>query len=173
MRHADPSAKCLLFSQQMDVLELTARYLPSLGIPAHSIARLDSQQDVRQRREDQSRFQEHGGDPWLCLCATMVSGVGVNLFAANHMFFMEPFESEADETQAISRLLRIGQRKQVHVTTLFARGTVEERILQLRRSHTPEQAFSFGGTVKSGGMDGLQDQFLFGIEDIRRIEDTE
>ena len=109
------------------------------------------------RRQDQSRFQENAGDPWLCLCNKTVSGVGVNLFAANHMFFMEPFECEADETQAISRLLRIGQRKQVHVTTLFARGTVEERILQLRKCHAPEQAFRglfdlpstgrFGGSV--------------------------
>ena len=72
---------------------------------------------------------------------------------------------QADETQAISRLLRIGQRKQVQVTTLFARCTAEERILQPRgRCHAPEQAFSLAVPSRSAAWTASMTS-SFGIED--------
>ena len=133
---------------------------------------LTSAQTVRSRSEAQQEFQQRA-DPWLCLCSPLVSGVGINLHAANHILLMEPFEVEAEETQAISRLLRMGQKKHVHVTQLFVRGSIEERILQLRSEHDKAAPWSFGGTLRPVGTSRAQDKFIFGMEDIRRLANDE
>jgi len=167
-RCADSTAKCLVFSRETLVLEQLDRYLPSiLGIDASQRIVLHGGMALQARRNDQLRFQEPNG-PWLCLCSPLVCGVGVNLHAANHILLMEPFEVEAEETQVIARLLRMGQQKQVHVTQLFVRGSVEERILQLRKELPQEAAFGFGGTMSPIGACPEQDKFIFGLEDIRR-----
>ena len=179
IRATDPAAKCLIFSRENHVLEQLAKHLPHLYRgPGHEVNRgvefivLTSAQTVRVRSDAQQNFQLRA-DPWLCLCSPLVSGVGINLHAANHILLMEPFEVEAEETQAISRLLRMGQKKQVHVTQLFVRGSVEERILQLRREHDKTAPWSFGGTLRPVGTSRAQDKFIFGMEDIRRLANDE
>ena len=107
----------------------------------------------------------------LCLCSPLVSGVGINLRRANHILLMEPFQAEAEETQAIARLLCMGQTKQVHVTQLFVRGSVEERILQLRSKQPKQAAFSFGGTVRTAGAWHDDDKFIFGMQPPQQRDD--
>jgi len=163
IRRADDTAKCLVFSHEIKVLDRLRDYLP---IDDGDLIQLDGRRDPHARSEDQRRFQLPDG-PWLCVCTPLVSGVGINLHAANHILLMDPFDVEAAETQAIARLLRMGQMKQVEVTQLFVRGSIEERILQLRDQQTKEAEFSFGGTINDGGGSKEHDKFIFGIEDNR------
>lgn len=60
--------------------------------------------------------------------------VGLTLTAANVLYLMEPSHSLADEAQALNRAHRIGQTRPVRCVIFFARGTVEERMLALRKS---------------------------------------
>jgi SNF2 family DNA or RNA helicase len=57
--------------------------------------------------------------------------VGLNLTAANHVILIDPWWNPAVEDQAIERVHRIGQQKDVTVTRLICARTIEERILHL------------------------------------------
>jgi SNF2 family DNA or RNA helicase len=58
--------------------------------------------------------------------------VGLNLTAAQYVFLLDPWWNPAVEAQAIDRVHRIGQTNQVFAYRLIARGTVEEKVLELQ-----------------------------------------
>jgi SNF2 family DNA or RNA helicase len=58
--------------------------------------------------------------------------VGLNLVAANHVFFLDAWWNPAAEEQALQRVHRIGQTRPVFIRRFVAAGTVEERILALQ-----------------------------------------
>jgi len=60
--------------------------------------------------------------------------LGLNLTAAEYVFLLDPWWNPAVEAQAIDRTHRIGQTRQVFAYRLIARGTVEEKILELQRA---------------------------------------
>merc|ERR1712087_1006292 len=59
---------------------------------------------------------------------------GLNLMAANYCFLIDPAENSAIEEQAIDRIHRIGQTRPVFVKRLIIKDSIEERILENRRS---------------------------------------
>jgi SNF2 family DNA or RNA helicase len=58
----------------------------------------------------------------------------LNLTAAEYVFLLDPWWNPAVEAQAIDRTHRIGQAKPVFAYRLVARGTVEEKVLELQRT---------------------------------------
>lgn len=56
---------------------------------------------------------------------------GLNLLCATNVIILEPLVNHAMELQAISRVSRIGATRITQIYTLYIKGTVEERILQL------------------------------------------
>lgn len=59
-------------------------------------------------------------------------GVGLNLTAASNVFMMDPWWNPAVEEQAIMRIHRIGQKRQVRVSRFIVKDTVEERMQQVQ-----------------------------------------
>jgi hypothetical protein len=70
----------------------------------------------------------------LFLVSLKAGGVGLNLTAAQHVFLLDPWWNPAVEAQAIDRAHRIGQTNQVFAYRLIARGTVEEKVLELQNA---------------------------------------
>merc|ERR1711933_90231 len=73
-----------------------------------------------------------------CQCFLLhasAAAAGLTLTVAQTCVMLEPFLSLGDEQQAINRLYRIGQRKDVSVVTLYCQGTIEERILAWRQEN--------------------------------------
>jgi SNF2 family DNA or RNA helicase len=68
----------------------------------------------------------------LFLISLKAGGVGLNLTAADYCFILDPWWNPASEAQAIDRAHRIGQKNHVFAYRLIARGTVEEKILELQ-----------------------------------------
>ena len=58
---------------------------------------------------------------------------GLTLVRANHVFLLEPSIDPAIEQQAISRVHRIGQQRDVHIVRLIVGGTIEEQVLHLQK----------------------------------------
>ena len=58
--------------------------------------------------------------------------MGLNLTAADYVIHLDPWWNPAVEMQASDRAHRIGQDKPVFVYKIIARGTVEEKILELQ-----------------------------------------
>jgi SNF2 family DNA or RNA helicase len=57
----------------------------------------------------------------------------LNLTLADYVFILDPWWNPAVEAQAIGRAHRMGQKNTVFAYRLVARGTVEEKILELQK----------------------------------------
>jgi hypothetical protein len=88
---------------------------------------------TRDRKTPVDRFQN---DPncKLFLISLKAGGLGLNLTAAEYVFLLDPWWNPAVEAQAIDRAHRIGQTRQVFAYRLIAKGTVEEKVLQLQQT---------------------------------------
>jgi hypothetical protein len=58
-------------------------------------------------------------------------GVGITLTRANHVFHFDQWWNPATTAQASARARRIGQKRPVFATSLYALGTIEERVAAL------------------------------------------
>ena len=58
--------------------------------------------------------------------------VGLNLVSANNVFIIDPWWNPAVEDQAIERVHRIGQNKDVNVYRFVMKDSVEERMLEIQ-----------------------------------------
>ncbi|EER25103.1 SNF2 family N-terminal domain containing protein [Coccidioides posadasii C735 delta SOWgp] len=70
--------------------------------------------------------------PNVLLISLRAGGVGLNLTAANHVYMMDPWWSFAVEAQAIDRVHRMGQLKDVKVTRFVVKNSIEERMLRVQ-----------------------------------------
>jgi superfamily II DNA or RNA helicase len=122
----DEGHKALVFSQFTKFLALLRQRLDRLGTPYEY---LDG--STRDRRRPVERFQGDPGCP-LFLISLKAGGFGLNLTAADYVFLLDPWWNPAVEAQAVDRAHRIGQTRPVFAYRLIARGTVEEKILELQ-----------------------------------------
>ena len=61
----------------------------------------------------------------------MAGGVGLNIQAASVVVICEPQWKPSIETQAVSRVYRMGQARSVEVFRLLAENTVDEHVLSI------------------------------------------
>jgi SNF2 family DNA or RNA helicase len=59
-------------------------------------------------------------------------GFGLNLTEADYCILLDPWWNPATEAQAVDRVHRIGQTKQVMVYRLLAKDTIEEKVMALK-----------------------------------------
>ncbi len=120
--------KTLVFSQFTGMLSILRGHLDREGVV---YAYLDGKTQDRQACVE--RFQT---DPncRLFLISLKAGGLGLNLTAAQYVFLLDPWWNPAVEAQAVDRAHRIGQANQVFAYRLIARGTVEEKVLELQNT---------------------------------------
>src|SRR5207244_10935267 len=116
----------LVFSQFTTFLGLVRDRLDAAEVPYEY---LDGATQDRQARV--ARFQTDQACP-LFLLSLKAGGVGLNLTAADYVFILDPWWNPAVAAQAIDRTHRIGQDKKVIAYRMIAKGTVEEKILELQ-----------------------------------------
>lgn len=68
----------------------------------------------------------------ICLVSLRAGAYGLNLTCASQCVILDPFWNPFIEAQAIDRIHRIGQSKEVLVHRIVIAGTVEDRILALQ-----------------------------------------
>ncbi|MGE0608810.1 MAG: SNF2-related protein, partial [Pirellulales bacterium] len=120
--------KVLVFSQFTSLLSIVRKRLDKEAIVYEY---LDGKTTKRQAKVD--RFQTDP-DCGLFLISLKAGGLGLNLTAADYVYILDPWWNPAVEAQAVDRAHRIGQTKPVFAYRLIARGTVEEKILELQGS---------------------------------------
>ena len=119
--------RVLVFSQFTGYLKSIARALREKGID-----HLYLDGSTRNRAEVIEAFPS-GQEP-VFLISLKAGGFGLNLTEADHVFIMDPWWNPAAEQQAVDRIHRIGQEREVHVYRLVAEGTIEEKVMQLKAS---------------------------------------
>ncbi|HUB07844.1 MAG TPA: DEAD/DEAH box helicase [Myxococcales bacterium] len=126
----DGGHRVICFSQFVEMLSLMRAMLDRDKIPYEY---LDGR--TRDRQAVIDRFNGVAAPPsaQLFLISLRAGGTGVNLATADTVFLYDPWWNPAVEDQAVDRVHRIGQAKEVSVYRLVARGTVEEKILDLKQ----------------------------------------
>lgn len=118
--------KSIVFSQFTSMLDLIEEELAERKI---AYLRLDG--TTKNREEVVRRFQQEGV-PLVFLISLKAGGVGLNLEQADYVFLYEPWWNEAVEEQAIARAHRIGRKSPVVAKKYIVRGTIEEKIMELK-----------------------------------------
>ena len=121
-----------------------------MGREGISYQYLDGATTIPKRKAAVKAFQSGEGD--LFLISLKAGGAGLNLTAADYVVHMDPWWNPAVEDQASDRAHRIGQKRPVTIYRLVAKGTIEDKIVDLHR-HKRDLANSLleGGEI-SGKM---------------------
>jgi superfamily II DNA or RNA helicase len=145
--------KCLIFTNFLASVELVSQDLADAGI--ENLVMTGATGD---RQSLVNRFQS---DPAIgaFVMTLKTGGVGLNLIAADYVFIFDPWWNRAAEAQATDRTHRIGQKNPVFCYRMIAKGTIEEKILELqeRKANLAETLLSADGeTVKTLTEDDIE-----------------
>ena len=130
MSQHDATSKCVVFSQFLGTLNIVQQELTARGV---KFSRVDGNMKQYQRADNIHSFT-HEPEVKVLLLSMRAGAAGLNLMAANYCFLLDPATNSAIEEQAIDRIHRIGQTRPVIVKRFIMEGSVEQRVLENRRS---------------------------------------
>jgi DNA repair protein RAD5 len=186
-----PNTKSVVFSQFTSFLDLIGPQLTKAGINflrldgsmpqkarAEVIRQFTSMETYEEELEDDydlekkltQRKATHGQTaattPTVLLISLRAGGVGLNLTAASNVFMMDPWWSFAVEAQAIDRVHRMGQLRDVSVTRFVVKDSIEGRMLRVQ-----ERKMNIAGTLglQVGGDGNEDDRKKDRIEELRLL----
>ena len=122
--------KVLVFSQFTSFLGIVETALRKRKF---NYVRLDGSTSMEARQALVAEFQANS-EVGIFLISLKAGGIGLNLTAADYVFLLDPWWNPAAENQAIDRAHRIGQKNKVMAYRLIAKGTIEEKIIELQKS---------------------------------------
>ena len=120
--------KVLIFSSFVAVLKHLQDELAKLKISS-SLIYGDTPAKERLSLADRFNTSE---DEKVMLVSLKAGGTGLNLVGADIVIHLDPWWNIAAENQASDRAHRIGQTRPVTVWKLVAKGTIEEKIIELQ-----------------------------------------
>ena len=136
------AGKVVFFAKHIDVMDAASQLWASQGIKYSSI-RGDQTPTVRQRNID--AFVEDP-DVALIVCSLTAAGVGINLQVASNVVLAELSWTNAEQTQAIDRVHRIGQSEPVTAWRIIAAQTIDAKIAELIDSKAALAARALDGS---------------------------
>ncbi len=131
--------RTLIFSQFTRFLAAARERLEADGI---EYCYLDG--STRDRGAVLAEFKS--GTAPVFLISLKAGGFGLNLTEADYCILLDPWWNPATEAQAVDRVHRIGQTKQVMVYRLVAKDTIEEKVMALKAT----KAALFGSIMDGG-----------------------
>jgi SNF2 family DNA or RNA helicase len=117
----------VFFANHIDVMDAASELFESRGIKYASV-RGDQTPAVRQRNIDAF---VNDPDVAVVVCSLTAAGVGLNLQVASNVVLAELSWTNAEQTQAIDRVHRIGQTEPVTAWRIIATQTIDARIAEL------------------------------------------
>lgn len=119
--------RILIFSQFTSMLQLLEKDLCNEGI---AFSKITGATKKEERIQLVKQFNE--GTIPVFLISLKAGGTGLNLIGADTVIHYDPWWNQAVQNQATDRAHRIGQKKVVTVYKLIAKGSIEEKILQMQ-----------------------------------------
>jgi SNF2 family DNA or RNA helicase len=123
----DGNHRVLVFSQFVRLLKVIGKELEERDI---TYCYMDG--STIDRKGEVKRFQTDKSVP-VFLISLKAGGTGLNLTGADTVVHFDPWWNPAVQEQATARAHRIGQTRVVNSYKLIARGTVEEKIIDLQK----------------------------------------
>jgi hypothetical protein len=119
--------KVVFFAKHIDVMDTAEDTFRRAGLRYSSI-RGDQTPSVRQRNIDAF---VNDPDVSVVVCSLSAAGVGLNLQVASNVVLAELSWTDAEQTQAIDRIHRIGQEEPVTAWRIIAAQTIDTKIAEL------------------------------------------
>nr|WP_227589899.1 DEAD/DEAH box helicase [Demequina pelophila] len=139
--------KVVFFAKHVDVMDEAERIFADRGIGYASIR---GDQTGAARDRNVKAFQEDP-DVQVAVCSLMAAGVGLNLQVASNLVLAELSWTDAEQTQAIDRIHRIGQTEPVTAWRIIAAQTIDAAIAELIDSKSNLAARALDGAVIEDG----------------------
>ncbi|KAL8153806.1 hypothetical protein V2J09_011566 [Rumex salicifolius] len=160
--HSGPSGgrqKTIIFSQWTRMLDLMEASLMRSEI---QYRRLDGTMSLVARDRAVREFNSFP-EVDVMLMSLKAGNLGLNMVAACHVILLDLWWNPTTEDQAIDRAHRIGQTREVTVSRLTIKDTVEDRILALQEEKRKMVASAFGedGGGGSARLTAQDLRFLF------------
>ena len=119
--------KVVFFAKHVDVMDAAEETFAKRGIRYSSI-RGDQTPQARQKNIDAF---VNDPDVAVVVCSLTAAGVGLNLQVASNVVLAELSWTDAEQTQAIDRVHRIGQAEPVTAWRIIAAQTIDTKIAEL------------------------------------------
>jgi len=123
--------KVIVFSQFLNALDIVKEKLTQNQIAFYSI---DGSTPNSKRQEQINQFQDKENPVRVFLLSLKAGNAGITLTEANYVFLIDPWWNRQVEQQAIDRVYRIGQDKNVFAYRMICKDTIEEKIIKLQQS---------------------------------------
>ena len=124
---ARSAGKVVFFAKHLDVMDTAEEIFAKRGVRATSI-RGDQTRTARQAAIDGFVSDP---DVKVIVCSLTAAGVGINLQVASNVVLAELSWTNAEQTQAIDRVHRIGQHEPVTAWRIIAAQTIDSKIAEL------------------------------------------
>ena len=153
--------KVVFFAKHVDVMDQAEQTFADRGIRYASIR---GDQTPKVREKNIAAFV-NDPDVSIVVCSLMAAGVGLNLQVASNLVLAELSWTDAEQTQAIDRIHRIGQSEPVTAWRIIAAQTIDSKIAELIDSKSvlaaraldgaPDEGISSSTTVQLEALVGL------------------
>jgi SNF2 family DNA or RNA helicase len=139
--------KVVFFAKHVEVMDTAEETFAARGLKYAAI-RGDQTPATRQRNIDAFVTDP---DVAVIVCSLTAAGVGVNLQVASNVVLAELSWTDAEQTQAIDRVHRIGQEEPVTAWRIIASQTIDTRIAELIDSKAGLAARALDGSDEEVG----------------------
>ncbi|MCP3422191.1 DEAD/DEAH box helicase [Nocardioides pinisoli] len=152
--------KVVFFARHVDVMDIAEETFTRRGLK-HTSIRGDQTPRARERA-----IEAFVNDPdvQVIVCSLAAAGVGVNLQVASNVVLSELSWTDAEQTQAIDRVHRIGQSDPVTAWRIIAAQTIDTRIAELIDSKAGLAARALDGSdAEVGSSANIQTEALVAL----------
>ncbi|GAB2771112.1 hypothetical protein GCM10027020_25210 [Nocardioides salsibiostraticola] len=139
--------KVVFFAKHIDVMDVAEETFAKRGLRYSSI-RGDQTRAARERNIDAF---VNDPDVAVIVCSLTAAGVGINLQVASNVVLAELSWTDAEQTQAIDRIHRIGQAEPVTAWRIIAAQTIDTKIAELIDSKAGLAARALDGSDEEVG----------------------
>nr|WP_222836725.1 DEAD/DEAH box helicase [Beutenbergia cavernae] len=143
--------KVVFFAKHIEVMDAAEELFARRGLRYASIR---GEQTTAVRERNVTAFLE---DPEVAVvvCSLTAAGVGINLQVASDLVLAELSWTDAEQTQAIDRVHRIGQSQPVTAWRIIAAQTIDARIAELidAKAGLAARALDGAGEVEAASVD--------------------
>lgn len=128
---ATSNDKVVVVSNYTNMLDQIERLCRQRG---YCFVRLDGSMTVKKRAKVVEKFNDANSKDFIFLLSSKAGGCGLNLIGANRLIMFDPDWNPANDSQAMARVWRDGQKKPCFIYRLLATGTIDEKVFQ-RQAH--------------------------------------
>ena len=104
------------YTQTLDLFEKLCRQRK------YNFVRLDGSMAIKKRMKIVDRFNDPESSDFIFMLSSKAGGCGLNLIGANRLVMFDPDWNPANDEQAMARIWRDGQKKQVYIYRLLSTG---------------------------------------------------